>query len=357
MTPAATATDRRKADRIEAVEAGDAEAIEWNTFLSGEQPAPRYLDWEWGKLFARELGVTRRYLMARDGGVVRAVLPLVEQSNPLNGRFLTSLPFVNYGGPCGDPEAVRFLLGEVERLVRRRRAAQAEFRCEPGVELDLPRAGHKVRVVLDLPGSPERLWKSLGSKVRSQVRRPGKEGMEAIAGGAELIPELYELLELKWRQLGSPLYRRGFFEAVMREFPERATAVVVRHSRRAAAAGLLYSSGGVSEMVWAASRRELDRFGPNMLLYWTALECSILSGCSMFDFGRSNRGAGTERFKLQWGSRSEELPWYYILGSARRVPEPAAEGRIARTVRAIWSKLPLAFARALGPVLARRVPL
>lgn len=357
MTPPATATDGQSAGRIEAVEAGDSDAHEWNAFLSGQRSAPRYLEWEWGELFTRELRVTRRYLMARGGGAVRAVLPLIEQSNPLHGRFLTSLPFVNYGGPCGDPDAVQVLLGETERLARRRRAAQAEFRCEPGVELDLPQAGHKVRVVLDLPGSPGRLWKSLGSKVRSQVRRPGKEGMEVIAGGVELIPELYELLELKWRQLGSPLYPRSFFESVVKEFPERATVVVVRHSRRAAAAGLLYSSCGVSEMVWAASRRELDRFGPNMLLYWTALERSILSGCSIFDFGRSTRGAGTERFKLQWGSRSEQLPWYYVLGSSRRIPEPAAEGRIARAVRGIWSKLPLAVVRALGPVLARRVPL
>ena len=47
-----------------------------------------------------------------------------------------------------------------------------------------------------------------------------------------------------------------------------------------------------------------------MLLYWAFMERAVHERLTLFNFGRCTPGAGTHRFKRQWGSRDEQLWWY-----------------------------------------------
>jgi hypothetical protein len=86
-----------------------------------------------------------------------------------------------------------------------------------------------------------------------------------------------------------------------------------------------------------------------MLLYWETLRRACADGYGRFEFGRSTRGSGTYRFKLQWGAREEPLYWYTIRlrGAAR--PSPEAAGLVARA----WQRMPLALATTIGPTVRR----
>jgi lipid II:glycine glycyltransferase (peptidoglycan interpeptide bridge formation enzyme) len=46
-------------------------------------------------------------------------------------------------------------------------------------------------MLLKLPESSDELFKSYNAKLRSQIRRPQKEGMDSIIGGAELLDDFY----------------------------------------------------------------------------------------------------------------------------------------------------------------------
>jgi FemAB-related protein (PEP-CTERM system-associated) len=309
-------------------------------------------------LLADSFGLQRVPLVVGSEREIRGVLPLLVQSNPVHGLFLTSLPFVNYGGLlAADDSSISNLVRVAGDAVRRLGARYAELRQLPGRVLDLPSSTHKVRPVLDLPREPATLWDHLPSKLRSQIRRPGKEGIEAHLGGLELLDEFYRVLAIRWKQLGSPIYNRAFFGRILATFPAEHAIVTVRKGATVVGAGWLHFHDGICEIPWAGTLLEWNRFSPNMLLYWRGIEAAISQGCREFDFGRSTAGAPTHQFKLQWGPRCEPLPWFYVLGDAQQTPAPAGDGRAATAFRRAWSRLPLSWTIRLGHALARRLPL
>ena len=333
------------------------DAPAWDAFVARCPGAPSYARWAWLELLSDSFRLPRIALAARRGAEIRGVLPLIAQSNPVHGAFLTSLPFVNYGGLLADdPDATAALIAGCAVETRARRAAQAELRQLPGTPLDLPAATHKVRPVLDLPSDPAPLWDRLGAKLRSQVRRPMKEGIEASAGGAERLDDFYRVLATRWRQLGSPVYRRAFFERILATFPGEHAIVTARKGDTVVGAAWLHFFRGCCEIPWAATRVEWNRFSPNMLLYWHAIETAIARGGTLFDLGRSTEGAPTHAFKMQWSPRCEPFPWFYVLGTAAAVPGPAGSGSAAAAFRAAWAKLPLSWTIRLGHAFARRLP-
>ena len=96
------------------------------------------------------------------------------------------------------------------------------------------------------------------------------------------------------------------------------------HARREPAAGgvILCHSQTVS-IPWASAHRHLNRWNPNMLLYWTFLEYAADQGYAFFDFGRSTPGEGTYRFKEQWGAKPAPLFWHNISLNGSPAEEPS----------------------------------
>jgi hypothetical protein len=108
-------------------------------------------------------------------------------------------------------------------------------------------------------------------------------------------------------------------------------------------------------MTWASSLYAYNRISPNMLLYWSFMERAITEGVSLFNFGRCSPGAGTHRFKRQWGSRDEQLHWYQY-GSGDQAATPSPDDGAYAWGPKIWRRLPLPVATALGPWIVRSIP-
>ncbi|UCF68094.1 MAG: FemAB family PEP-CTERM system-associated protein [Acidobacteriota bacterium] len=338
--------------------AGANEHRRWDEYVSRFGGDARYHRWKWKEIFARAFRLRTHYLLAERGGSVCGALPLVRQANLLTGVFWTSLPFVNYGGILADDDhAAAALRDEAKRLVGETRAAYAELRSIPACDQPLPASNRKIRAVLDLPCDPDQLWKSFRAKLRSQIRRPMKEGITISVGRDELLEDFYRIVSLKWRQFGSPIYRKRAFETIATTLPEETTILRAELDGKPIGACWLYRFQDSSEIIWAATLRQYDRLSANMLLYWEALKISIEQGCRRFDFGRSTRDCGTHRFKAQWNTEIEDLPWHYVLGRATEVPDSALGGRWANGLRIAWRRAPLFATRLFGQALARRVPL
>jgi hypothetical protein len=94
----------------------------------------------------------------------------------------------------------------------------------------------KVHMRLALPATANELWDGFPAKVRNQVRKGRSNGLKVAWGGEELLPEFYAVFSHNMRDLGTPVYGRGLFRAVLEQFPDRAELCVVRAGRRPAAA-------------------------------------------------------------------------------------------------------------------------
>jgi len=301
------------------------------------------------------LGHSALYLAAtQNDGTIAGVLPLVRVKSALFGHYLVSMPFLNYGGPLGTPEAMRALTTYAVEQASRDRVKMLELRSRTELPLDLPVSHRKITVVLDIPaGGADALWKGFDAKVRSQVRRPQKEGV-VVRFGPDQVAPFFEVFSHHMRDLGTPTQSRKLFESIARQFPDDATFGCAYLNDVPVACGCGFRWDNEFEITWASSLRAHNKISPNMILYWEFMQRAANAGVTLFNFGRCTPNGGTHKFKRQWGARDEQLWWYEQRATGASTPAEA-QGAYGWGPR-IWQKLPLPIANALGPHVVRFIP-
>ena len=286
-------------------------AADWDPFVRSQRNWTPFHLLAWRDVISRVFGHPTIYLAARDGPALVGVLPLVL----VQEHSLRAFPRL---------DAVRQLRRAARQ--RPRRFARSPRRppsshgpsgsncssCAAARELplDLPVSHRKITVVLDIPaGEPDKLFKSFESKLRSQVRRPQKEGIEVRFGRDQLEP-FYSVFARHMRDLGTPVQPKRLFTALADAFGEDLWVGAAWYQGQPVAAGVGFRWGTEFEMTWASSLYAFNKLSPNMALYWSFMERACNENLTLFNFGRCSEGVGTHRFKKQWGSRDEQLWWY-----------------------------------------------
>jgi FemAB-related protein (PEP-CTERM system-associated) len=333
--------------------AGDAAA--WDAFVRAQAGWTHFHLHGWRPVMERALGHECRYLAAHDAaGALAGVLPLVRVKSALFGHFLVSMPFLNYGGPLGTEAAVRALADAAGAEAARTRATLLELRSAIPLPIDLAVSHRKITVRLDLPASEDALFKGFDAKLRSQIRRPQKDGV-TVRLGLDQLDAFYAVFARHMRDLGTPVLPRAFFARIAETFPDTARLAVAWQEGAPVAAGLGFRYGDEFEITWASSLLSAKRSSPNMAVYWELLRACVAEGVRRFDFGRCTPGGGTHRFKQQWGGDDASLWWYqHAEGGEAKTPSPddAAYSWGPR----VWKRLPLAVANFVGPRVVRLIP-
>lgn len=334
---------------------GDEER--WSRYVDASPEATCYHDLGWKRVIERTFRHRTFYLFCEDrGGHVKGVLPMVQLRSVLFGNFLVSLPYVNYGGSCADGADVRReLLGHAVELASQRGASHLELRETRLHDDGLRVKTSKVAMHLDLPSNAEALWNGFPSKLRSQIRRPLKEGMEARVGGLEELDGFYEVFSVNMRDLGTPVYSKQFFRHILEEVPRSRICSVV-YRGRVVASGLCVGFRDRLEIPWASSLRKFNALSPNTLLYWTVLKFGCDQGYALFDFGRSTPGEGPYRFKAQWGARAVPLYWSYWTRDQAPLPDLSPNNPKYTIAIKLWRRFPVALTRLVGPAIVRNLP-
>ncbi len=313
----------------------------------------------WLHVLAGGLGHTPYCLEAlADDGSTEGLLPLAWVRSLLFGRYLVGLPYLNVGGVMADDACVAAaLIDRAVDLAARLDVRHLELRHERPIEHEAlrHRLETKVHMRLALPSAADALWRSFDPKVRNQVRKAEKLGLSVHTAGEELLPEFYDVFATNMRDLGTPVFPRRLFRAILRQFPGQAELRVVRQADRPIAAAIVVHGNGMTEVPSASSLRRYNATCANMLLYWGLLSSAIERGQRVFDFGRSSRASGTYRFKRQWGAEPHPAVWQYAvrrgsIGDLRR-----ESGRYGLMIR-LWQRLPVALTRLIGPPIVRGIP-
>ncbi len=321
---------------------------------------PRWLD-----VLREAMGHRTLALIARaDGedGPITGYLPLAQLSSRLFGRFLVSLPYLNRAGVVALDDASRdALIDEAAALSRELNADYLQLRHDHGAVTHrrLTHNTHeKVVMTLDLPDA-DGLWASLPSKVRNLIRKAERSDLSMRWGGVELLDDFYSIFAVNMRDLGTPVYPRRLFEAILTRFAGDAELGVVRHEGfPIAGALLLHDRVGPAPTTQVPSASCLRQFNPinaNMWMYHRLLGRAIERGSVCFDFGRTTPGSGPHRFKKQWKAQPRQTTWQHHLRrgepGAMRPDDPAMRRRIE-----VWKKLPVWVTRLVGPSIVRGIP-
>jgi hypothetical protein len=95
-----------------------------------------------------------------------------------------------------------------------------------------------------------------------------------------------------------------------------------------------------------------------MLLYWSMLDYGCQQGYRQFDFGRSTPGEGTYKFKQQWGAIESPLNWItYVKQQSVGDTDPNDQRNKFNVAMQLWTKIPVAITRLIGPPLRKNIGL
>ncbi len=329
----------------------------WDEYVSRHEQGSFYHLFGWKRVNESSFGHRTYYLAAMDEGRIRGVFPLVYLTGGFFGKILCSLPFVNYGGPCADdPMIDQLLLDEARRIVEQQGIKYLEIRSMRKLGGDLPTSDHKVSITLTLDQNPDTLWNAFKTGHRNNIRRAYKRGLTVRSGGIELLDIFYEILSASWRNLGTPLYQKGYFECLMRTFPQETKIFVLDHEGAPVSSALNGHFRGVVEGMWLGALPKAREVESSYVLYWEMTKDACERGYQLYHLGRSTVDSGGEAFKKKWNTFPTQLYWQYIVKSGQPIPQLNVGNPKFRLAMDAWKKLPLPITRVIGPWLAKGIP-
>lgn len=342
---------------MQIIQCDESYAKAWDEFVCSQEHASFYHLFGWKAVNESCFGHQTFYLAAVDAGRIRGVFPLVYLKGRVFGKILCSLPFLNYGGPCSDDPGVELrLLDEARKLVDQHRVDYLEIRSTRKLDGDLQTSEHKVSITVTLDNNPDVIWDAFKTGHRKHIRQAYKQGLTVRCGGPELLDTFYDILSESWKNLGTPLYQKRFFESVMKTFSERARIFVVDYEGVPVSAAFNGYFGRTVEGMWLGTRPEYRQLESSYVLYWEMIKDSCERGYQLFHLGRSTVDSGGETFKKKWNTYPTQLYWQYIVRDGRPMPQLNVGNPKFQLAMRVWRMLPMPITSMLGPLVAREIP-
>jgi lipid II:glycine glycyltransferase (peptidoglycan interpeptide bridge formation enzyme) len=206
----------------------------------------------------------------------------------------------------------------------------------------------KVTCYLNLPDSADNLWNGFKSKLRSQIKKGFKNGLNAEIGNEELINDFYHLYSKNMHRVGTPVNSKNYFKSFLNNYRNGdAKIFIVKYNNKIVGVSITFSFGKFFEVMWASTDRDYNKLNTNMVLYWKMMEYSIKENMEIFSFGRSNKNSSSLKFKRQWGI--QEYPLFFNYSTPRK------NIREFRLFSQFWRKLPYQLTLILGPIIRKKV--
>ena len=353
---------------------------EWDQYVQSNPLSSCYHLSAWMRSIEKAYGHSCHWIVARrkkgvcDGGEnhseICGILPLVHIKHFVFGNSLVSLPFADLGGVLADDPAVeeallRFaaeLRGQVGAYTVELRSNEGHTATNMMRDLAIDASSWKVIMTRELPDDPNRLFQEFKPKLRSQIRKPEKEGMKFRIGDASLLDDFYKVFCQNMRDLGSPVHSREWFRNVAECFGQKSHFGVAYHEGKPIAAGMILSHMDTVSIPWASSLRKFNVLGSNMFLYWNFMKFACENGIKKFDFGRCTIGSGTQKFKEQWGAIGKPVTRFIIrqngINEFINFNNVKADGNLKKEffIR-IWKNVPIIISNIIGPKIRKYISL
>ncbi|HEX8058890.1 MAG TPA: FemAB family XrtA/PEP-CTERM system-associated protein [Novosphingobium sp.] len=346
-------------ERVRLADLADAnEAARIDAFVAAHPDGTPFHTSAWLQCVAAGTGNAALALVAERHGEIAAYLPLSEIHSPIFGRLLASSGFAVDGGLLaakGVDGAAIFAFAE--ELAERRSCLAIELRGGPQPQ---DRNGWTLKTeshcgfVTPLAADDEAQLLAIPRKQRAEVRKGLANEFEIEIGTSRRDRDAhYAVYAESVRNLGTPVFPRALFDAVLDRFGDAANILTVRHAGVAVASVLsLYHRGAVMPY-WGGGTYAARALRANDRMYFELMLHARQRGCSHFDFGRSKTNSGAYHFKRNWGFEPEPLTYaaWTAPGADPRDADPTSAKHKLQI--AVWQRLPLAVANRLGPLIAR----
>ncbi len=331
------------------------ERPQWDAFVQACPQASFFHLSAWQELIEEVFRHRTRYLYARRAGQIVAVLPLAEVKSRLFGHALSSLPFCVYGGIAGeDAAAVALLEAEAEALARSLGVQHLEYRNRVARHPEWPRQALYATFRKEILPAVDDNLQAIPRKQRAMVRKGIKNGLRAQFD--DDVERFFALYAGNVLRHGTPALPKRYFARLRERFGADCEVLTVTDpAGRALSSVLGFRFRGEVLPYYAGDDPAARELAANDFKYWELMRHACERGDRLFDYGRSKLGSGPYAFKKNWGFEPAALAYEYRLYKRDSVPQNNPMNPKYRAFIALWRRLPLPVANALGPHIVRNL--
>jgi len=329
------------------------DAALWESFVARCDEATFFHRIGWRGILERCFGHRTHYLLAERGAELVGILPLAEVKSLLFGHALVSLPLCAVAGvAAAEPDAAAALQAAARELGERLKVAHLELRHSSARAPGWPQQDLYADFRKPLAPSVEDNLLAIPRKQRAMVRKGIAHG---LAGRIDAnVDAFFALYADNVHRHGTPPLPKRYFEALRRTFGADAEVLTVTDAAGNALSSVLsfYFKDAVLPY-YAGDALHARQLAANDFKYWDLMRRACERGVKVFDYGRSKRGTGPYDFKKNWGFEPAPLAYEYCLYRRAGIPENNPLNPKYRALIALWRRLPIRVANAIGPHLVK----
>jgi hypothetical protein len=311
------------------------EQEDWDRFLRTHPAALFVHSIAYRDLLVGELGCEAEYLVARESGEIRGVLPVM-WTGDAGGRICNSLPYHgSQGGPLSSDRRVDGALIDAWNERASDPGTLAATMIEnPFLERDPPEPIHEMTAerisqftILPRNGGEAEVMALISPEARNNVHKAVRRGVSVeLDNGA--LADVHRINEENMRALRAPSKSRRFFEAISTHLRpgEDFDVWLALVGGELAAALLVIRFNGVSEYYASGTRPGYRRCNPHPALVFAAMVHETGRGARIWNWGGTRHGMeGVFHFKNKWGSRAGRYRYFVHVGDRSLCDAPAEE--------------------------------
>ena len=337
--------------RVRQAEGGDL--ARWDAFVERCPEATFFHRAGWKEVLESVFRHRTFYLFAERDAMIVGVLPLAQVKSLLFGHALVSLPFCVYGGVAAtELGAVPALHAAARELAEKLGVNHLELRNRVAREPGWPRQDLYVTFRKEILPDVEANMRAIPRKQRAMVRKSIQRGLQGeIDVSADRFFALYAD---NVHRHGTPALPKRYFETLKRVFGRDVEILTVLDAERKPVSSVLIFYFRDEVLPYYAGDDAAARdLAANDFKYWDLMRRACARGLRVFDYGRSKRDTGSFSFKKNWGFVPEPLHYEYALLRGTAIPQNNPSNPKYRAMIALWRRLPIGLANALGRYIVR----
>jgi FemAB-related protein (PEP-CTERM system-associated) len=334
------------------------DAAAWDAYVAGHADATPFHSRAWCEAITKATGHICHVLAARDvSGAIAGLLPLHHIRSPLFGQALVASGFAVDGGLLANDEVAAAALADAAAaLAASLGVPSVELRGGPQPESDGWRREEGVYAgfARGLAADDEAELLAVPRKQRAEVRKALETDLTVTTGrDAAERRDHYRIYATSVRNLGTPVFPKALFDAVLDAFGDDADILTVREGGQAVSSVLSLYWRGTVMPYWGGGTADARKSRANERMYFALMLHARSKGCTRFDFGRSKVGTGPFAYKKNWGFEPQPLVYARWLAPGETPRDTNPNSAKYRLQVDLWKKLPLWAANRIGPLIAR----
>jgi len=329
---------------------------QWDDYVKSHQQGSFFHLSGWKIVIEESFSHACYFLYIKKDDKICGVLPLVEVKSILFGHALISTPFCVYGGAIADSDLLtRALEDEACQLAEKLHVDYLELRYKEKQDSSLLLKQAHSTFGCEIAENSDQILANIKKKQRAVIRHSLKNELTfSLETDKKNLHDFYRLLSTSYRNLGTPIFTKRYFENLIETFGDCSDIVIIKNKENQPSSTVMnfyfqdqvlpYYGGGNDS---ARGLKSAD------FMYYQVMCHAQEKGKTWFDFGRSKNDSGPYKYKKNWGMEAKPLYYYYHLVNAKELPNLSPNNPKYKFFISMWQKLPLKVSQFVGPFLSK----